>query len=51
VIIETSKLDIPVPRDREGTFDPKSIARYQRLLPKLSKRDSEGGLNEAASAA
>ena len=30
VITETSKLDIRVPRDREGTFDPKLIARYQR---------------------
>jgi putative transposase len=27
VIPETSKLDIRVPRDREGTFDPKLIAR------------------------
>jgi Transposase, Mutator family len=27
VIPETSKLDIWVPRDREGTFDPKLIAR------------------------
>ncbi len=30
VITETSKLDIRVPRDREGNFDPKLIARYQR---------------------
>jgi putative transposase len=30
---ETSKLDIRVPRDREGTFDPKLIARYQRRFP------------------
>jgi hypothetical protein len=29
-ITETSKLDIRVPRDREGTFDLKLIARYQR---------------------
>src|ERR1700692_179714 len=28
VITETSKLDIRVPRDREGTFDPKLIAKY-----------------------
>jgi putative transposase len=33
VITETSKLDIRVPRDREGTFDPKLIARYQRRFP------------------
>jgi putative transposase len=30
VIAETSNLDIRVPSDREGTFDPKLIARYQR---------------------
>src|ERR1700683_272226 len=33
VLTETSKLDIRVPRDREGTFDPKLIARYQRRFP------------------
>ena len=33
VITETSKLDIRVPRDREGTFDPKLIARYPRRFP------------------
>jgi putative transposase len=33
VITETSKLDIRVPRDREGGFDPKLIARYQRRFP------------------
>jgi putative transposase len=30
VLTETAKLDIRIPRDREGTFDPKLIARYQR---------------------
>ena len=30
VLTETSKLDLRIPRDREGTFDPKLIARYQR---------------------
>ena len=29
VLTETSRIDIRVPRDREGTFDPKLIARYQ----------------------
>lgn len=33
VITETSKLDIRIPRDREGTFDPKLIQRYQRRFP------------------
>jgi putative transposase len=30
VLTETSKLDLRIPRDREGTFDPKLIPRYQR---------------------
>ncbi len=30
VLTGTSKIDIKVPRDREGSFDPKLIARYQR---------------------
>ena len=33
VVTETSKLDIRIPRDREGTFDPKLIARYERRFP------------------
>lgn len=33
VLTETSKLEIAVPRDREGTFDPKLIAKYQRRFP------------------
>jgi len=33
VLTESSKLDIKIPRDREGTFDPKLIARYQRRFP------------------
>ena len=33
VLTETAKLDIRIPRDREGTFDPKLIARYQRRFP------------------
>jgi hypothetical protein len=32
-LTETSKLDLRIPRDREGTFDPKLIARYQRRFP------------------
>src|ERR1700678_949803 len=32
VLTETSKLDLRIPRGREGTFDPKLIARYQRRL-------------------
>ncbi|MCB1419458.1 MAG: IS256 family transposase [Notoacmeibacter sp.] len=33
VISETSRIELKVPRDREGTFDPKLIARYQRRFP------------------
>lgn len=33
VLTETSRLDIRVPRDRDGTFDPKLIAKYQRRFP------------------
>ena len=32
-LTESSKLDIRVQRDREGTFDPKLIARCQQLFP------------------
>ena len=38
VLTETSKLDIRVPRDREGTFDPKLIARYQRRFPGFDEK-------------
>ena len=33
VLTENAKLDLRIPRDREGTFDPKLIARYQRRFP------------------
>jgi hypothetical protein len=29
----SAKIDIRIPRDREGTFDPKLIQRYQRRFP------------------
>lgn len=38
VLTETSKIDIKVPRDREGTFDPKLIARYQRRFPGFDEK-------------
>ena len=38
VLTETSKLDLRVPRDREGTFDPKLIARYQRRFPGFDEK-------------
>ena len=39
VLTETSKIDMQVPRDREGSFDPKLIARYQRRFPGLRRED------------
>jgi putative transposase len=33
VLGERSKLELRIPRDREGTFDPKLIAKYQRRFP------------------
>ena len=33
VLTETSKIDVRIPRDREGTFDPKLIERCQRGFP------------------
>lgn len=33
VLGESSKLELRIPRDREGTFDPQLIAKYQRRFP------------------
>ena len=33
ILTESSKIDVRIPRDREGTFDPKLIQRYQRRFP------------------
>jgi putative transposase len=38
VLTETSKIDIKIPRDREGTFDPKLIQRYQRRFPGFDEK-------------
>ncbi len=38
VLTETSRIDIKVPRDREGSFDPKLIARYQRRFPGFDEK-------------
>ena len=46
MLTETSTLDLRIPRDREGTFDPKLIARYQRRFPgfddKIVSMDARG---------
>ena len=33
ILTETSRIDVRIPRDRDGTFDPKLIQRYQRRFP------------------
>ncbi len=33
VTTETGRLDLEVPRDRQSTFDPMLIAKYQRRFP------------------
>jgi len=33
VVTDTGKIEIEVPRDRQGSFDPQLIANYQRLFP------------------
>jgi putative transposase len=38
VLTETSKIDVKVPRQREGSFDPKLIARYQRRFRASTRR-------------
>ena len=38
VLTETSKIDLRIPRDREGTFDPRLIQRYQRRFPGIDEK-------------
>src|SRR5829696_2566103 len=33
VITDTGKLDLQIPRDRQASFDPQLIAKYQRRFP------------------
>ena len=33
VITDTGKLELEVPRDRQASFDPQLIAKYQRRFP------------------
>src|SRR3954462_5254767 len=33
VTTETGKLEIDIPRDRQASFDPQLIAKYQRRFP------------------
>jgi putative transposase len=38
VLTDTAQLEIEIPRDREGTFDPKLIAKYQRRFPGFDEK-------------
>ena len=33
VTTETGRIDLEIPRDRQATFDPQLIAKYQRRFP------------------
>jgi putative transposase len=38
VLTDTGKLEIEVPRDRSGTFNPQLIAKYQRRFPGFDEK-------------
>ncbi len=38
VLTGTSKIELSVPRDREGRFDPQLIAKYQRRFPEFDEK-------------
>ena len=38
VMTDTGKLAIDVPRDRQASFDPKLIAKYQRRFPGFDEK-------------
>jgi putative transposase len=38
VVTGTGKLELEIPRDRQGTFDPQLIARYQRRFPGFDEK-------------
>jgi putative transposase len=58
VITDTGQVDLEIPRDRRGTFEPQLIAKYQRRFPGfddkiismyargMSTRDIQGHLRE-----
>jgi len=41
VVTETGKIEIEVPRDRQGSFDPQLIAKYQRRFPGFDDKDDK----------
>ena len=38
VLTDAAKIEIAVPRDRAGTFDPQLIAKYQRRFPGFDEK-------------
>jgi len=38
VVTDTGRIDIKVPRDRQGSFDPQLIANYQRRFPQFDDK-------------
>jgi putative transposase len=38
VITDTSRIDLEVPRDRQSSFDPQLIAKYQRRFPGFDEK-------------
>jgi putative transposase len=38
VVTDTSRLELEIPRDRQSTFDPQLIARYQRRFPGFDEK-------------
>ena len=38
VLTGTSKVELSVPRDRQGSFDPKLIGKYQRRFPEFNEK-------------
>jgi hypothetical protein len=38
VMTDTGKISIEAPRDRQATFDPQLIAKYQRCLPSFDQK-------------
>lgn len=58
VLTDTSQVELEIPRDRRGTFEPQLIAKYQRRFPGfdeeiismyargMSVRDIQGHLRE-----
>ena len=38
VLTDTGRMDLAIPRDRQATFDPQLIAKYQRRFPGFDEK-------------